>query len=156
MGLRAGDLLGLRPGRGALSSPRNLCFCLELLRMGQLLLCVEVLAFGDFHRTLLSFQITGRGRALQWSATRCARDSSAGSSAPRRSAVPQWAGPGATLVRCVLPSPTPAAEASSPTSAPEPVKVSGPFAPQLGGTAEAGVPHARLGCHRPQDMQQRP
>lgn len=81
-------------------------------------------------------EITGRGRALQWSATRCARDSSAGSSAPRRSAVPQWAGPGATLVRCVLPSPTPAAEASSPTSAPEPVKMWMNARPFLGSVRE--------------------
>lgn len=68
-------------------------------------------------------EITEQARVLLWSATRCARDSSAGLSAPKHSAVPQWAEPGATPVRCVLPSLTPAVVASSPTSAPELVKM---------------------------------
>lgn len=89
----------------------------------QLFLCVVVLAFLDFHGILLYFQITGQAHVLLWSATRCARDSSAGLSAQKLSAVPQWAEPGATLVRCALPSPTPVAEASFQISARELVKV---------------------------------
>lgn len=46
-----------------------------------------------------------------------------GSSAPKHSAVPQWVEPGATPVRCVLPSLTPAVAASFPTSALELVKM---------------------------------
>lgn len=72
---------------------------------------------------LLYFQITGQARASLWSATRCARDSSAGLSAQKPSAVPPWAEPGATPARCALPSPTPAAAASFPISAQELVKV---------------------------------
>lgn len=68
-------------------------------------------------------EITEQARVLLWSATRCARDNSAGLSAPKHSAVPQWAEPGATPVRCVLPSLTPAAVASFPTSAQELVKM---------------------------------
>lgn len=83
-----------------------------------------VLGLPDVDQSLiLHFQITEQARVLLWSATRCARDSSAGLSAPKHSAVPQWAEPGATPVRCVLPSLTPAAVASFPTSAPELVKV---------------------------------
>lgn len=68
-------------------------------------------------------EITEQARALPWSATRCARDSSAGLCAPKPCAVPQWAEPGATPVRCALPSLILAAAASSPTSAPELVKM---------------------------------
>lgn len=68
-------------------------------------------------------EITEQDHVLLWSATRCARDSSVGLSAPKHSAVPQWAEPGATRVRCVLPSLTPAVAASFPTSAPELVKM---------------------------------
>lgn len=90
----------------------------------ELPLCVLVLGLPDVDQSLfLRFQITEQARVLLWSATRCARDSSAGLSAPKHSAVPQWAEPGATPVRCVLPSLTPAAVASFPTSAPELVKV---------------------------------
>lgn len=82
------------------------------------------LAFLDFHGTfILCFQITEQDHVSPWSATRCARDSSAGSSAQKLSAVPQSAEPGATPVRCALPSLTPAAVASFPTSARELVKV---------------------------------
>lgn len=69
------------------------------------------------------FQITGQAHVLLWSATRCARDSSVGLSAQKRSAVPPSAEPGATPVRCALPSPTPVAVASSQISAQELVKV---------------------------------
>lgn len=83
-----------------------------------------VLAFLDFHGILLLyFQITGQAHVLLWSAIRCARDSSAGLSAPKRSAVPQSAEPGATPVRCALPSPTRVAEASFQIFAQELVKV---------------------------------
>lgn len=68
-------------------------------------------------------EITGQALVLLWSATRCARDSSAGSSAQKRSAVPQSAEPGATPARCAPPSPTPVAEASFQISVQEPVKM---------------------------------
>lgn len=90
----------------------------------QLFLCVMVPAFLDLHGILLLyFQITGRAHVLLWSATRCARDSSAGLSAQKHSAVPPWAEPGATPVRCAPPSPTPVVEASFQISVQEPVKV---------------------------------
>jgi small neutral amino acid transporter SnatA (MarC family) len=90
----------------------------------QLFFCLMVLAFLDFHGILvLSFQITGQARVLLWSATRCAKDSSVGLSAQKRSAVPQWAEPGATPVRCVPLSLTPAVVASFQTFAQERVKV---------------------------------
>lgn len=90
----------------------------------ELPLCVLVLGLLDVDPSLiLRFQITEQARVLLWSAIRCARDSSAGLSAPKHSAVPQWAEPGATPARCVLPSLTPAAVALFPTSAPELVKV---------------------------------
>lgn len=90
----------------------------------ELPLWVLVLGLLDVDQSLiLRFQITEQARVLLWSATRCARDNSAGLSAPKHSAVPQWAEPGATPVRCVLPSLTPAAVASFPTSAQELVKV---------------------------------
>ena len=69
------------------------------------------------------FQIIGQVHVSLWSATRCARDSSAGSSAQKLSAVPQSDAPGATPVRCALPSPTRVAEASFQISAQELVKV---------------------------------
>lgn len=97
---------------------------LELSKMELRVPLLEGSGFLDFHGfLLLYFQITGQAHASLWSATRCARDSSAGLSAPRPSAAPPWAEPGATPARCALPSPTPAAAASFPTSAQEPVKV---------------------------------
>lgn len=87
------------------------------------------------HTALLDLsvkEITEQARVLLWSATRCARDSSAGLSAPKPSAVPPWAEPGATPVRCALPSPTLADEASSPTSALELVKMWMNARPSLG------------------------
>lgn len=87
-------------------------------------ICVLVLALLDFDESLiLYFQITEQARALLWSATRCAKDSSVGLYAPKPSAVLQWAEPGATPVRCARPSLTLAAAASFPTSALELVKV---------------------------------
>lgn len=77
-------------------------------------------------------EITGQAHVLLWSATRCARDSSAGLSAQKHSAVPQSAEPGATPVRCAPPSPTPAAEASYQISAQEPVKMWMSARPSLG------------------------
>lgn len=92
--------------------------------MGHRVPLLEGSGFLDFHGfLLLYFQITGQARASLWSATRCARDSSAGLSAQKPSAAPPWAEPGATPARCALPSPTPAAEASFPISARELVKV---------------------------------
>lgn len=81
-------------------------------------------------------EITGQARVLLWSATRCARDSSAGLSAQKLSAVPQWAEPGATHVRCALPSPTPVAEASFQISARELVKMWMNARPSLGSVKE--------------------
>lgn len=93
-------------------------------RWVQLFFCVNLPAFLDLHGILLFyFQITGQVHVLLWSATRCARDSSAGLSARKRSAVPRSAAPGATPVRCVPPSPTPVAAASFQISAQELVKV---------------------------------
>lgn len=81
-------------------------------------------------------EITEQARVLPWSATRCARDSSAGLSAQKHSAVPQSAEPGATPVRCVLPSLTPAAGASFQTSARELVKMWMNARPSLGSVKE--------------------
>lgn len=81
-------------------------------------------------------EITGQARASLWSATRCARDSSAGLSAQKPSAAPPWAEPGATPARCALPSPTPAAEASFPISARELVKMWMNARPSLGSVKE--------------------
>lgn len=81
-------------------------------------------------------EITGQAHVLLWSATRCARDSSAELFAPRHSAVPRWAEPGATPVRCAPPSPTPAAEASFQISAREPVKMWMNARPSLGSVKE--------------------
>lgn len=81
-------------------------------------------------------EITGQAHVLLWSATRCARDSSAGLSAQKHSAVPPSAGPGATPARCALPSLTPAAEASSPISAQELVKMWMNARPSLGSVKE--------------------
>lgn len=81
-------------------------------------------------------EITGRARVLPWSATRCARDSSAGLSAQKHSAVPLSAEPGATPVRCAPPSPTPVVEASFQISVPEPVKMWMNARPSLGSVKE--------------------
>lgn len=81
-------------------------------------------------------EIIGRARVLPWSATRCARDSSAGSSAQKLSAAPPLAEPGATPVRCAPPSLTPAAEASFQTSARELVKMWTNARPSLGSVKE--------------------
>lgn len=81
-------------------------------------------------------EITEQDHVSPWSATRCARDSSAGSSAQKLSAVPQSAELGATPVRCALPSLTPAAVASFPTSARELVKTWMNARPSLGSVKE--------------------
>lgn len=81
-------------------------------------------------------EITGQAHVLLWSAIRCARDSSAGLSAPKRSAVPQSAEPGATLVRCALPSPTRVAVASFQIFAQELVKMWMNARPSLGSVKE--------------------
>lgn len=81
-------------------------------------------------------EITGQAHVLLWSATRCARDSSAGLSAQKHSAVPRWAEPGATRARCAPPSPTPVAEASFQISVREPVKMWMNARPSLGSVKE--------------------
>lgn len=81
-------------------------------------------------------EITGQAHVLLWSAIRCARDSSAGLSAPKRSAVPQSAEPGATPVRCALPSPTRVAVASFQIFAQELVKMWMNARPSLGSVKE--------------------
>lgn len=69
-------------------------------------------------------QITGQARASPRWTSRCARASWQALCAPSPCAVPPWGGPGATPVRCALPSPSPAAAASSRISALGPAKVS--------------------------------
>lgn len=81
-------------------------------------------------------EIIGQVHVSLWSATRCARDSSAGSSAQKLSAVPQSDAPGATPVRCALPSPTRVAEASFQISAQELVKMWMNARPSLGSVKE--------------------
>lgn len=81
-------------------------------------------------------EITGQVHVLLWSATRCARDSSVGLSAPKPSAVLLWAEPGDTRARCVLPSPTPVAGASFQISALELVKMWMNARPSLGSVKE--------------------
>lgn len=76
------------------------------------------------HPPPFSFQITGQAHVSLKSIIRCARGSWQASSARRRCAVPPLGEPGAIPVRCAQPSLSPAAGASSPTSAPEPVRVS--------------------------------
>lgn len=106
------------------SIPEDRCATWSPVRQAQLFFCMIVPAFLDFHGILLLyFQITGQARVLLWSATRCARDSSAGLSVQKHSAVPRWAAPGATPVRCAQPSPTPVGAASFQISAQELVKV---------------------------------
>lgn len=66
----------------------------------------------------VSVKTTGLDPASPRWATRCARASWRASCAPRPCAVPQWAAPGVTPVRCAPHSPSPAGEASYPTTAP--------------------------------------
>lgn len=72
----------------------------------------------------LLHQTTEQAPASPKSTTRCVRARWAASCALRPCAVPLWGVLGGTPVRCAWPSPSPAVEASSPTSALEPARVS--------------------------------